>query len=55
MSLASLACKYKIPTLLKECEHSLKYAHEIDVIDRILLADRLKLKSVTVSRVLGIH
>ena len=50
MSLSQLAHKYDVQTLLKECENSLKHAHEIPIMDRLLLADRLKLKCVLVSR-----
>ena len=52
MALTELAQKYDIPALMKKCERSLKHAHEIAVIDRLLLADRLKLKSVTVCMIL---
>jgi len=46
ISLAKLAHKYDVQSLLKDCEHSLKHGHEIPIIDRLLLADRLNLKSV---------
>jgi len=50
MTLTQLAYKYQVEILLRDCEHSLKHSHEIPVIDRLLLADKLKLKSVLVSR-----
>jgi len=50
MAMTKLAHKYVIPTLLEECEHCLKNADEIAVIDRLLLADRLKLQDVLVSQ-----
>ena len=50
MSLTQLAHKYKIKTLLEKCEHSLKHAHEISIMKRLLLADRLKLENVLVSQ-----
>jgi len=49
MSLTELAHEYKVKGLLAECERSLKFAHELPIIDRLLLADRLKLGNVLVS------
>ena len=49
LAITQLAHKYDVQTLLKECEYSLKHAHEIPVIDRLLLAYRLQLMSVLVS------
>jgi len=46
MSTTRLAHKYDVEMLLKDCAHSLKHAHEIPIIERLLLADRLQLKSV---------
>jgi hypothetical protein len=48
MALTSLAHKYDVQMLLKDCMHSLKHAHEIAIIDRLLLADQLQLQSVLV-------
>jgi len=48
MALAILADKYDVKSLLIDCERSLKYAHEISFIDRLVLADRLHLKSVLI-------
>jgi len=48
MALTILADKYDVPTLLAECERSLKFAYEIPVIDRLVLADRLQLKNVQI-------
>ena len=54
MTLTQLAYKYQVEILLRDCEHSLKHSHEIAVIDRLLLADRLKLQSVLVSPAFGV-
>jgi len=48
MALIKLAEKYEVKTLMAECERRLKFAHEIPILDRLLLADRLKLNSVLV-------
>ena len=48
VALTKLAQKYQIKTLVDECERCLMFAHEIPVLDRLLLADQLQLKSVLV-------
>jgi len=48
IALTILADKYDVRSLMIDCERSLKFAYEIPVIDRLVLADRLQLKSVLI-------
>jgi len=45
-SLAMLAYKYDVKILLNHCERCMKFAHEIPVMDRLLLADRSELSDL---------
>ena len=43
-----LAFKYDVQILMNECERCLKFAHEISVVDRLILADKLGLNDLKV-------
>jgi len=49
MGVTRLAHQYDVEILLAECERSLKHAHEVPIIDRLLLAELLQLEGVLVS------
>jgi len=49
MTITELAHKHDVSALLEDCENYLKDTHEIPIIDRLLLADRLKLHNILVS------
>ena len=48
IAVTKLAHRYDVEFLLADCERSLKMAHEIPMVERLLLADQLQLHDVLV-------